>query len=191
MKRLMITLMLGLCLVACSSPKETENNSATGNTNTNTTQNGNNTTTNKENSTDTHLSYITDLGFTDVTNANGTKYYQRYTLDETTAAQNDIYNQWMYTWVEPEQYVGKSVDVYEYTGKKDNKDYNIYVLAENGKQIGGYYYEKGKDISNAEILHTSHKPHVVEDFRSTWDKLFNIHNTNTNTTNNGTNTEIK
>lgn len=191
MKRLMLTLMLGLCLVACSSPEDTNNNSTTGNTNNNTTQNGNNATTNTESSTDTHLSYITNLGFTDVTNPNGTKYYQRYTLDETTATQNDIYNQWMYTWVEPSDYVGKSIDVYEYTGKKNNKDYNIYVLAENGKQIGGYYYETGKDISSAEILDTNYQPRVVEEFKSTWDKLFNVNNTNNNTTNNGTNTETK
>ncbi len=189
MKRLLVTLMIGLSLVACSSPKTTDNNSSTENNKNNTTQNGENTTTNNANSEDTDLAYVTGLGFTGVSNVNGTKYYQRYTLDETTAAQNDIYSQWMYTWVEPGDYVGKSIDVYEYTGKKDNKDYNIYVLTENGKQIGGYYYEKGKDISSAEILDTNYQPRVVEEFRTTWDKLFNIKNSDNNNTTNSTETK--
>lgn len=181
MKRLLVTLIIGLSLVACSH-KPANNNPSTNN-NTNTTTQTENKTTTTTTEKDGDLAYVTGLGFTDVSNTNGTKYYQRYTLDETTAAQNDIYSQWMYTWVEPGDYVGKSIDVYEYTGKKDNKDYNIYVLTENGKQIGGYYYEKGKDISSAEILDTNYQPRVVEEFRTTWDKLFNIKNSNNNTTN--------
>ena len=102
------------------------------------------------------------------------KYYQTYTLDEATAAQGDVYNQWLYTWVEPSEYVGKTVDVYQYTGTKDNKDYDIYLLMSGDKEIGGYYYEKGKDMSSATILDNSVTARIASDFQATWDKLFNI-----------------
>lgn len=163
MKRLMVMFMIGLCLVACS------NNKSTTTTENNTTQNSTTTTTE-----DKQVKYVSDLGFKNVTNTNGTKYYQTYTLDETTAAKGDVYNQWLYTWVEPGEYVGKTVDVYQYTGTKDSKDYDIYVLMSGDKEIGGYYYEKGKDISSATILHNSATARLASDFQSTWDKLFNI-----------------
>ena len=154
MKRLIIMLMIGLCLTACSTNTETSTT-----TENNTTQNSTTDTTTE----DKEVKYVTDLGFTDVTNVNGTQYYQTYTLDNATATQSDVYNQWLYTWVEPSEYVGKTIDVYQYTGMKDNKDYDIYVLMSGDKQIGGYYYEKGKDISSASILDNSTTARIASD----------------------------
>ena len=42
------------------------------------------------------------------------------------------------------------------------------------KEIGGYYYEKGKDMSSATILDNSVTARIASDFQATWDKLFNI-----------------
>lgn len=176
MKRIMIMLMIGLCLTACSSNQQTTTTPEN-----NTTENS---TTNINQTEDAQVKYVSDFGFKDVTNVNGTQYYQTYTLNPATATQSDVYNQWLYTWVEPSDYVGKTIDVYQYTGMKDNKDYDIYVLMSGDKQIGGYYYEKGKDISSASILDNSTTARIASDFQSTWDQLFNIDNNNNNNNNN-------
>ncbi len=185
MKRLFMTLFIGLALVACSNTKTTTpNNSSTNQNNTTQTEtNKNNGTTNNGTTADTQVKYIEDLGFQNVKNVNDTKYYQTYKLNETTAVDQNIYGQWVYTWVEPSEYVGQDIDVYQYTATKDNKNYDVYVMRDrNNNTLGGYYYEQGKTMADAKILDTKHEPRIVEDFKSTWNKLFNINNTNTNNT---------
>lgn len=184
MKRLLMTLFIGLALVACSNTKTTtpNNNSTNQNNTTQTETNKNNGTTNGTTAA-TQVKYIEDLGFKDVKNVNDTNYHQTYKLNETTAVDENIYGQWIYTWAEPSEYVGKDIDVYRYTATKDNKNYDVYVMADrNNNTLGGYYYEQGQTMADAKILDTKYEPRIVEDFKSTWNKLFNINHTNTNTT---------
>ncbi|HAX73238.1 MAG TPA: hypothetical protein DCY20_06915 [Firmicutes bacterium] len=160
MKRIIMALVLGIVLTACSK------------TSTPTTEtNQNNTPSVVE---DEYMTYVTGLGFTNVTNVNGTVPYKTYTLNETVAADTEVYNQWMYVWENPSDYVGKEVSVYEYTAKKDNKDYNVYTLVNDNKVIGGYYYEPTGTIEEATVLHETYKPTLAEEFKASWDELFNL-----------------
>jgi hypothetical protein len=68
---------------------------------------------------------------------------------------------------------------------KTNKNYDVYLMTDrNDNIIGGYYYEPGQTMKDAKILDQSHKPRVANDFKTTWDKLFNINQSNGTDTNN-------
>lgn len=178
MKRLLMTLFIGVALVACSNTKtsttdqnNTNQNGTTQNSTTNDTQN--NATT-----ADAEVKYLEDLGYTDIKAATGTNAYQTYTLNEATAVDENIYGQWVFTWVEPSEYVEKDVNVQQYTATKDNKNYDVFVMTDtNHNIIGGYYYEQGQTMTEAKILDEKYEPRIVEDFESTWNRLFNINQT--------------
>ena len=56
-----------------------------------------------------------------------------------------------------------------------NTNYDVFVMTDTKNNvIGGYYYEQGKSMTDAKILDETHEPRMMEDFKSTWDKLFNI-----------------
>ena len=196
MKRLFMTLFIGLALVACSdtntgntgttnqdntTQNETNNNSSTNNG----TNNNASTNTGTNNTTDARLTYLEGLGYSDISNVNDTKYYQTYTLNNTTAMDDNIYGQWIYTWVDPNDYVDQDIDVYQYTATKDNKKYDVYLMTDRDDNIiGGYYYEPGQTMKDAKILDQKHQPRMANDFKTTWDKLFNINQSNGTDTNN-------
>lgn len=160
MKRLLMLLLTGLALTACGKDKVDEVKEPT---------------TAEETVKDTKVKYLEDLGYTNIANTNGEKTYQTYTLNEATAIDENIYGQWVFTWVEPADYVEKDIDVYQYTATKDNKDYDVFVMMDTDDNvIGGYYYENGKTIEDAKILHKTHEPRLVEDFKETWNRLFHI-----------------
>lgn len=173
MKRLLMTLFIGLALAACSNP-----NTNTNNTDQNMgTQNetGMNNNSNNNTPVDNQTSYLEDLGFSNIKNVNEKEYYQTYTLNETTAINEDVYGQWVYTWVEPSEYLEQDINVYQYTATKDNTNYDVFVMTDTKDNIiGGYYYEQGKSMTDAKILDETHKPRIMDEFRTTWDKLFNI-----------------
>lgn len=183
MKRLLMTLFIGLALVACSNTKTNTTDKNT-TTQTPTTQNGttqNPTTNNTQNNgttADAQVKYLEDLGYKDVKAATGTNAQQTYKLNETTAVDKNIYGQWVFTWVEPSEYVEKDVNVQQYTATKNNKNYDVFVMTDaNQNVIGGYYYEAGQTMNEAKILDEKHEPRIVEDFESTWNRLFNINQT--------------
>lgn len=182
MKRLLMTLFIGLALVACSNTKTdtTDQNNANQN---NTTQNQNNNGTNTDQTADADVKYLEDLGYKDVKAATGTNAHQTYKLNEATAVDQNIYGQWVFTWVEPAEYVEKDVNVQQYTAIKDNKNYDVFVMTDaNQNVIGGYYYEAGQTMNEAKILDEKHEPRIVKDFESTWNRLFNINQTNSTDT---------
>ncbi len=200
MKRLLMTLFIGLALVACSNPNANTNNTdqnngtkneAGMNNNKNETANNNNnngTTNNASNTNQT--SYLEGFGFSNIKNVNEKENYKTYTLNETTAINEDVYGQWMYTWVEPSEYVEQDINVYQYTATKDNKNYDVFVMTDTKNNvIGGYYYEQGKSMKDAKILDEKHQPRIVEEFRATWDKLFNINQSNGTNSSNTTDTQ--
>lgn len=84
MKRLLMTLFIGLALVACSNTKTdtTDQNNANQN---NTTQNQNNNDTTTDQTADADVKYLEDLGYKDVKVATGTNAHQTYKLNEATA----------------------------------------------------------------------------------------------------------
>lgn len=197
MKRLLMTLFIGLALVACSNPNANTNNTDQNNgiqneagTNNNTNDKANNGINNNTNngmnnnaSNTDQTSYLEGLGFSDIKNVNETEHYQTYTLNETTAINEDVYGQWMYTWVEPSKYVEQDINVYQYTATKDNKNYDVFVMTDTKDNvIGGYYYEQGKSMTDAKILDENHEPRLVEDFEETWNRLFNINQKNSTDT---------
>ena len=119
-----------------------------------------------------------DLGYKDVKVATGTNAHQTYKLNEATAVDQNIYGQWVFTWVEPAEYVEKDVNVQQYTATKHNKNYDVFVMTDaNQNVIGGYYYEAGQTMNEAKILDEKHTPRIVKDFESTWNRLFNINQT--------------
>lgn len=191
MKRLFITLFIGLALVACSSTNTdttNQNNTPQNETNNNApTNNGTNNNASTNNATNARLSYLEGLGYSDISNVNDNKYYQTYQLNNTTAMDENIYGQWIFTWADPDKYVNQDIDVYQYTANKDNKNYDVYLMTDrNDNIIGGYYYEPGQTMKDAKILDQTHKPRIANDFKTTWDKLFNLNQsdgTNTNNTN--------
>ena len=184
MKHLLMILLTGFALTACSTPTPEE------------TMDPQTEMTPEEKSEvkDASMTYVEEMGFTEIKNVNGTNPYDTYMLSEAEAADPMVYNQWMYTWVEPVNYVDKEIMVYEYTGMKDDKNYNIYTLVSSDEVVGGYYFEEGTDVAdmkNAMILHTENKASTEEDFMTNWNKTFNINNesgTDSNTDMN-TNTE--
>ena len=182
MKRLLMTLFIGLALVACSNTKTdtTDQNNANQN---NTTQNQNNNDTTTDQTADADVKYLEDLGYKDVNVATGTNAHQTYKLNEATAVDQNIYGQWVFTWVEPAEYVEKDVNVQQYTATKHNKNYDVFVMTDaNQNVIGGYYYEAGQTMNEAKILDEKHTPRIVKDFESTWNRLFNINQTNSTDT---------
>ena len=94
----------GLALVACSNTKTdtTDQNNANQN---NTTQNQNNNDTTTDQTADADVKYLEDLGYKDVKAATGTNAHQTYKLNEATAVDQNIYGQWVFTWVEPAEYL--------------------------------------------------------------------------------------
>ena len=52
----------------------------------------------------------------------------------------------------------------------------------NQNVIGGYYYEAGQTMNEAKILDEKNTPRIVKDFESTWNRLFNINQTNSTDT---------
>ena len=82
MKRLFITLFIGLALVACSSTNtDTTNQNTTPQNETNNnapTNNGTNNNASTNNGTNARLSYLEGLGYSNISNVNDTKYYQTY-----------------------------------------------------------------------------------------------------------------
>ena len=160
MKRLCLLLIIATTLCACSSPQQARKIEPPTQMN-----------------TDQSINYIEDMGFTNISNVNGTNPYTTYTLSPSSATDPMIYNQWMYAWANPADFVNSEINVYEYLATKDNKDYQVYTLVSSNDLLGGYYFEEGTDttdISNATILNTNTPMLSLEEFKEAWNNLFDI-----------------
>ena len=125
--------------------------------------------------TDTHYDFVTGLGFRNVVNPNGYNYHHRYRLDDNTATEHDVFHGWRHTWVEPGDYRDKDIDVYRYTGDYNGEKRTIHILSHNGNRIGGYHFGEGESAEHATMIdHDGYFSRLADDFRETWDDLFNI-----------------
>ncbi len=184
MKRLLMVLLAGFALTACSTTETTTPDDLTPGT----TEMDKSDQTNEMQ--DASTSYVEEMGFTEIKNVNGTNPYDTYMLTEAEAVSPMVYNQWMYSWVDPVQYVDQEVMVYQYSGMKEDNTYDIYTLVSGNEVVGGYYFEEGTDtadMKNAMMLHADKQPSTEEDFMTNWNNLFNIKDEN----NTPDNTEMK
>ena len=130
---------------------------------------------NHDNIVDTHHEFVTGLGFENVINENGHTYHNRYRLDARHAADDTIFHQWRHTWMEPNEFLDKDIEVYRYTGEYEGEKRHIYVISHKGEVLGGYHHGVDETIENARILKEgTYTSRLGEDFRETWDDLFNI-----------------
>ena len=135
--------------------------------------NGNTTTDNRNNRTDRHYDFVASLGFKNVVNPNGDTYHERYRLNRESAANNDIFHGWRHTWVDPNEYVNKDIDVYRYTGDFNGETRTIHIMSYNGEVLGGYHFGSGETAENARIInYNGYSSRLSNDFRGTWDGLF-------------------
>lgn len=125
--------------------------------------------------TDPHYDYVNQLGFTNITNTTGDSYYRRYRLDSRNAADNDIFHGWRHTWVEPNDYIDEDIDIYRYTANYQGQNRTIHILSHRGEPIGGYHFGDGETVEHARMVdRDGYTSRIANDFRSTWDDIFNI-----------------
>jgi len=125
--------------------------------------------------TDPHYSYVNQLGFTNIANTAGSSYHNRYRLDSRNAADNEIFHGWRHTWVEPNDYIDEDIDVYRYTADYNGQNRTVHILSHRGTPIGGYHFGEGETVENARMInHDGYTSRIANDFRSTWDNVFNI-----------------
>ena len=130
---------------------------------------------NNRTTTDTHLSFVSDYGFNNVSNVNGTSSYNRYRLDATNATNDDIFHSWRHAWVDPNDYMGKDIDVYRYQGDFDGGRRTIHILSHNGNPIGGYHYGHGETSEHGVMLkRDGFTSRGINDFRGIWNGMFDI-----------------
>ena len=128
---------------------------------------------NLNNRTDQHYDFVTRLGFKNVVNPNGHTYQERYRLNKANAANNDIFHGWRHSWVDPDKYVDKDIDVYRYTGDFNGESRTIHIMSYNGEVLGGYHYGSGETVEDARIInYNGYSSRISNDFRGTWDGLF-------------------
>jgi len=127
------------------------------------------------NGVDRHYDFVTGLGFDNVVNPNGYTFHERYRLDKTNAANHDIFHGWRHTWVEPNNYINKDIDVYRYTADYNGEPRTVHIKSYNGKVLGGYHFGEGETAEHARIInHNGYTSRLHNDFRGTWDNLFDI-----------------
>jgi len=128
-----------------------------------------------DSSVDSHYDFVAGLGFRNVVNPNGTTYHQRYRLDKTSAADPEIFHGWRHAWAEPNDYLNKDIDVYRYTGDYDGKSRHIHIMSHNGRVLGGYHFNEGETVEHARIIkHNGYFSRLADDFKTTWNDLFNL-----------------
>ena len=124
---------------------------------------------------DRHYDFVAGLGFENVVNPNGTTYHERYKLNDTCIANDEIFHSWRHTWVEPSDYVNKDIDVYRYTGNYNGEPRTIHIKSYNGRVLGGYHFGEGETAKDARIVnHDNNSSRIPTDFKEAWDSLFNI-----------------
>lgn len=124
---------------------------------------------------DHHYDFVADLGFENIVNPNGFTYHQRYQLNETTAADPDIFHGWRHSWANPDHYLNKDIDVYHYTGDFDGKSRNIHIMSHNGRVLGGYHFGENETAEHARMInHNGYFSRLADDFKETWHDLFNL-----------------
>ena len=122
-----------------------------------------------------HYDFVAGLGFRNVVNPNGQTYHNRYRLNETSAADPDVFNGWRHAWAEPNDYRDKDIDVYRYTGNYEGKTRTIDILSHNGRVLGGYHFGEDETIEHATMInHNGYFSRLADDFKDAWDDLFNI-----------------
>ena len=125
--------------------------------------------------TDKHYEFVRRLGFENIVNPNGYSFHERYRLNKANAANDDIYHGWRHTWVDPDKYVDKDIDVYLYRGDYNGEPRTIHILSYNGEVLGGYHYGAGETAENASMInYKGYTSRLSDDFRGTWDGLFGI-----------------
>ena len=130
---------------------------------------------NQDNRTDIHYDFVRGLGFENVVNPNGYSRHERYRLDETNAANNDIFHGWRHTWVEPNNYLNKDIDIYRYTGDYNGEPRTIHIKSYNGEVLGGYHFGSGETAENAKMINfNGYSSRPSNDFRGAWNGLFDI-----------------
>lgn len=126
-------------------------------------------------SMDPHYDFVNDLGFENITNTTGDSYYRTYRLDTKNAADNDVFHGWRHTWVDPEDYMDKDIDVYRYTGDYNGQNRTVHILSHRGTPIGGYHFGEGESAEHASMIdRDGFASRVADDFRDTWDDIFDI-----------------
>ena len=124
---------------------------------------------------DYHYDFVSDLGFDNVVNLNGSTYHQRYQLNQTSAADTNIFHGWRHAWVNPGDYMNKDIDVYRYTGDYNGTARTIHIMSHNGNVLGGYHFGEGETAEHARMInHNGYFSRLADDFRETWNDLFNI-----------------
>lgn len=124
---------------------------------------------------DPHYDYVNQLGFTNIVNTTGDSYYRKYRLNSRNAAENDVFHGWRHTWVEPNDYVDKEIEVYRYTGDYNGQNRTIHIVSYYGTPIGGYHFGNGETVEHAKMVeHEGSFSRVADDFRETWNDLFDI-----------------
>jgi len=122
---------------------------------------------------DRHYDFVSRLGFKNVVNPNGYTYHERYRLNGTNATNPDIFHGWRHTWVEPNNYIDKEIDVYRYTGDYNGESRTIHIKSYNGEVLGGYHFGSGEAVEHARMInYDGHSSRLSNDFRNVWDDLF-------------------
>lgn len=125
--------------------------------------------------TDTHLNFVSDYGFKDVVNERGTTAYHSYRLDSNNAMDDNIFHSWRHAWVEPLDYMGKDIDLYQYNGNFDGEHRTIHILSYKGNPIGGYHFGRGETSEQGVMLkRDGFTSRAANDFRGTWNNMFDI-----------------
>ncbi|MCL2559353.1 MAG: hypothetical protein FWE07_02595 [Turicibacter sp.] len=124
---------------------------------------------------DPHEDYLWEYGFTNIMNSMGNSYYHRYKLDATMANDNDVFHGWRHTWVEPNDFVDKEIDIYRYTADLDGQSRTVHIMSHAGKPIGAYHFGEGESAEQAQIVNRDgHTSRNADEFRTNWNGIFGL-----------------